>query len=143
MIILITTITIILYAIVIAFTIHNLNFGLNNIVKAGFIIIGLFVMFIITLIIFHISSSGINFENAEVYNETKKLLLAVFVPVNGLIVMPFVANSLYKLYDQTITQESFNKRIIILSIIFIAILIFECSYFKSTQQGIIEMLNKS
>ena len=141
MIILIATITVILYIILISFTIHNLSLVENKNVKIVYIILGLVVMLISTWITFQISASGINYTNNAMVGNVRNILLAVFVPVNGLVTMPYMASMLSKIGTNEITQEKFKKRIIILAVIFLAVLIFECSYFKSTQIGIIKMLD--
>ena len=142
MIILIATITIILYIILISSTMHSLSLVENNKAKIGFIITGLILMLGSVWVTFYISTSGLNYTNAEMVVKVRNILLAVFVPVNGLIVMPYLANMLSKIGSNEITQEKFKKRLIILTILYVAILIFECTYFKSTQIGIIKMLEK-
>ncbi len=142
MIILIATITIILYIILISSTMHSLSLVENNKVKIGFVVTGLILMLGSVWVTFYISVSGLNYTNAEMVVRVRNILLAVFVPVNGLIIMPYLAKMLSKIGSNEITQESFKKRLIILTILYVAILIFECTYFKSTQIGIIKMLEK-
>ena len=142
MIILIATITIILYIILISSTMHSLSLVENNKVKIGFIVTGLILMLGSVWVTFYISASGLNYTNVQMVGRVRNVLLAVFIPVNGLIVMPYLANMLSKIDSNEITQEKFKKRLIILTILYVAILIFECTYFKSTQIGIIKMLEK-
>lgn len=141
MIVLIVSITIILYIVLIAFTLKKLSFVTDNKIKIAYIIIGLFIMFIVTLIVFNISSNGIKFENAEVTGKVKNMLLAVFIPVNGLITMPYLASLFGKASLNEIEKDKLNKRLLILIVLFIIIMIFEYSYFKSTQQGIVNMIS--
>ena len=143
MIILIATITAVLYIILISFTIHNLKPIKNNNVKITCIAMGLVIMLISTWITFQISASSVNYTNNAMVGNVRNMLLAVFVPVNGLITMPYLANMLSKIGTNEITKEKFKKRLIILVIIFLVVLIFECSYFKSTQIGIVKMLEKN
>ena len=143
MIILIVTITIILYIILISSTMHNLNSIESNKAKIGFIILGLFIIAVSTLITFYISKSGVNYENVSMIKNIRNVLLAVFIPVNGLILMPYLGRQLSKIGAGEITQEAFKRRLIILAIICLAVLIFECMYFKRTQLGILEMINKN
>lgn len=142
MIILIATITIILYILLISSTMHSLKLVESTKVKIGFIVTGFILMLVSIWVTFYISISGLNYENAQIVGRVRNLLVAVFVPVNGLIVMPYLAKMLSKIGSNELTQEKFKKRLIILTIIYFAILIFECSYFKSTQIGILEMLEK-
>ena len=142
MIILIATITIILYILLISSTMHSLKLVESTKVKVGFIVTGFILMLVSIWVTFYISISGLNYENAQIVGRVRNLLVAVFVPVNGLIVMPYLAKMLSKIGSNELTQEKFKKRLIILAIIYFAILIFECSYFKSTQIGILEMIEK-
>lgn len=142
MIILIATITIILYILLISSTMHSLKLVESTKVKVGFIVTGFMLMLVSIWVTFYISISGLNYENAQIVGKVRNLLVAVFVPVNGLIVMPYLAKMLSKIGSNELTQEKFKKRLVILAIIYFAILIFECSYFKSTQIGILEMIEK-
>lgn len=142
MIILIATITVILYIILISSTMHSLSLVESNKAKIGFTVTGLVLILVSVWATFYISISGLNYSNPQMIGKVRNILLAVFVPVNGLIVMPYFAKMLSKVGANELTKPKFKKRLIILSVLYIAILIFECSYFKSTQIGIIEMLGK-
>lgn len=141
MIILISVVTTILYIILFAFTFHNLNSILEMKKKILFFAISIAVMIIITFLVFGISSLGIQYETPEMAKNVRLILLAVFVPVNGMITMPYLASIVSKIDTHNITQERIKRRLIIISIIFIIVLIFECSYFKTTQLGIINLIN--
>lgn len=143
MIILIATITVILYIILISSTLHNLGSVADNKVKILYMVVLLVIILICTLITFYISATGVEYENTKMIGNIRNMILAVFVPVNGLIVMPYLANLLSKIGSNNITQEKFKKRLVILVITFFVILIFECSYFKSTQLGILKLINKN
>ena len=141
MIILISAVTIILYIILFAFTLHNLNPIIEHKKKILFIVVQIAIMLIATFVVFSISSSGIQYESPEMIQNVRLVMLAVFVPVNGMIVMPYLASVVSKIYTHNITQEKVKKRFIIISIVFIVILILECSYFRTTQLGIINLIN--
>ena len=142
MAIIIAIITIILYIILIAFSWHNLSILVDKKLKVAYILIGLIAMFISTLIVFHISAGGVEYQNPSMVSNVRNIILAVFVPVNGLIVMPYLASKLSKITSNEITQEQFSKKLLILVVVFIVILIIECSYFKNIQLGIINLMNK-
>lgn len=141
MTIIIIAVTIILYVILLGFTWHNLDI-LENSKKIIFTIFALLAIVLVTLIIFNISTSGIEYENYNMIANVRNMLVAVFTPVNGLIVMPYVANMIGKIKQEDITQPEFKKKTIIIGIIFILILIFECNYFKDMQMGILDIINK-
>ena len=142
MIILIAIITAILYIILISFTLHNLSSVANTKVKYIYIILGLAIMLICTVIVFYLSLTGLDYKNTNIVTRIRNIMITVFTPVNGLIVMPYLANNLSKIGTNEITQEKFKKRLLILNIIFIVVLIFECSYFKNTQLGILKMISQ-
>ena len=142
MAIIIAVITIILYIILIAFSWHNLSVLLDKKLKVAYILIGLIVMFICAFIVFNISTGGVKYQNSNMIGSVRNIILAVFVPVNGLIVMPYLASMLSKITSNEITQEQFSKKILILAIVFIIVLIIECSYFKNMQLGILNLMNK-
>ena len=71
----------------------------------------------------------------------RNMLIAIFTPINGLIVIPYVANMINKIKIDDITPEKFQKGVILIGIIFLIVLILECSYLKDIQLGIIDMLN--
>ena len=142
MIILIAIITAILYIILISFTLHNLSSVANTKVKYIYIILGLAIMLICIVIVFYLSLTGLDYKNTNIVTRIRNIMITVFTPVNGLIVMPYLANNLSKIGTNEITQEKFKKRLLILNIIFIVVLIFECSYFKNTQLGILKMISQ-
>ena len=141
MIILIATVSIILYIILFSFTLHNLSTVLNVKTKVVFMAISMVAMLVFTHIVFSISTNGLNYYIPDMVGKVRLIMLIVFIPVNGLIVMPYLANTVSKIINHDITQEKTNKRIITLLIIFVLVLIFECYYFKTTQQGIINLIN--
>ena len=141
MVILIATITIILYIILIAFTAKSLGDTIELRTKVIYIIIGLIVMTIITSIVFFISTKEIKYENVNLANSVRNILITVFVPVNGIITMPYLARLLSKINSNEITQLKLKKTVTILAILFIVLLVFECSYLKNTQIGILNIIN--
>lgn len=97
---------------------------------------------IITLIDICISKSGVVYPKVEMFKPIKRILFAFFTPVNGFIVMPYLAIQIGKIDTDQIDNDKFKKNIKILLIIFIMVLIVECSYFKSIQNGILDIYQK-
>lgn len=139
--IIIITITIILYLILLGFTWHNLD-AVDSKLKVAYILIGTILMAVITLIVFNISKSNVEYQNSNMISNMRNMLVVVFTPINGLIVMPYVANMLGKISVQEITQEKFKKKAIVITLILVTILIFECGYLKDIQLGILDMINR-
>ena len=109
--------------------------------KIAYIIIGIIILYIFTLIIFQTTKNGINYQNKQIQNSIQNILVIIFTGINGIIVMPQIAKILDKINEDEIQQNELKKRIIILLIIFVICIIFECGYMKDTQEGIIEIYN--
>jgi len=111
--------------------------------KIGFIAISIFVMFLITLIIFNISKVGINYQNVETKKAVRNVLVLLFTGVNLLIVVPYIAKQLNKVSEDQIEKEEFSKKIMIILVIFLVCTFFECGYLKDTQEGILRIYNST
>ena len=131
-------ISIVVYLINIAWTWKSLG-ELEKGKKAILIVIGLVIIYIITIIIFSISQNGIQYENEESLGTVRNMLVAVFSGINGLIILPQLAKILDKAKEGKIEKNQIRNRIIIWIAILIICLIFECGYMKDTQVGIIEI----
>ena len=131
-------ISIVVYLINIAWTWKSLG-ELEKGKKAILIVIGLVIIYIITIIIFSISQNGIQYENEESLGTVRNMLVAVFSGINGLIILPQLAKILDKAKEGKIGKNQIRNRIIIWIAILIICLIFECGYMKDTQVGIIEI----
>lgn len=134
----IITISVIIYLIYIAWTWKSLG-DLEKSKKVAFIAIGLIITYIITTIVFSISQNGIQYENEESIKTVKNVLVEVFAGINGLVILPQLAKTLDKAKEGEIEKNQIINRIILLAIILLICLIFECGYMKDTQVGIIEI----
>ena len=65
-----------------------------------------------------------------------------FVPVNVIIILPFLIRSFEKAKDKIITTAKLNKRVIIALIIGIVLIFTEFFYFRNIQKNIIDFGNK-
>lgn len=117
----------ILYLALIAITTSNMKvFDVKN--KATFIIIGLIINFIATLIVINIAN--INVQNAQATSFIKNVDLCIFTAVNGIITMPTIAKYMNN-YKMTIIEKNvFSRKILTIAIIFIIVLVIEVSYIK-------------
>ncbi len=129
---------IIIYIILISWTWQNLG-DMDKIKKVVFIVIGIFILYFITLIIFQISSGGISYENKEIQSSIRNTLVIIFTGINGIIVMPQIGKIVNKIKEDDIKKEQIQKRIAILLIIVVICLIFENGYMKDTQEGILKI----
>ena len=108
----------------------------NTFSRVIYILGGVVINFLITLIVFSISKSRINYPSIKVMKEIRKIMLLTFIPLNGIITMPFIANIINKIKD----GENQKKRILIISIISILVIIIEIFYFQNIQNGILKMI---
>ena len=66
----------------------------------------------------------------------------MFVPINGIIILPLLAKSYNKLKYGNLDKSIFLKRGLLLGIVLIIALIIECMYFKNIQEQVVTMLNQ-
>ncbi len=101
--------------------------------KIIFIGISFAIMYVAVSISYWISSFGIE----EIVNEAlKSFITYILVPVNVIILVPFVARKYYKWRQNEIDKESLIKRIIIVSIVGIIILAFQTVYLKQIKKNV-------
>lgn len=131
-------ITIIVYAVLFAWTWKNLG-GIQKNKKLAVIIIGMLVLYLITLLIFNIAKKGIEYQEIAIEKSIRNILVMIFTGINSLIVLPFMAKQFNKIHEGEIETKEFSKKIMILLIVFIICMCFESSYMKSTQQGILKV----
>ena len=116
------------------------SFRRNRKAKKGlFILIGVFAIYLITLLVNSFAQNGIEFEKEAIAKEIKNILVLVFTGLNAMIVLPFIARTLEKVDSGEIEKDELSKKIVILIIIFIICMIIECNYMKNTQEGILEI----
>ncbi len=108
--------------------------------KIIFIVVGIAVMYILTSIIYWISSKGV--EVQEVSERAKNMITFIFVPLNGIIILPILAKSYNRYIIGDLESDKLRNRIIIMVIALVILMIIECSYFKNIQNGIIQMLQQ-
>ena len=80
-------------------------------------------------------------SNINLFDYQQSVCEKAVLRKNGIIVMPQIAKILDKINEDEIQQNELKKRIIILLIIFVICIIFECGYMKDTQEGIIKIYN--
>lgn len=106
--------------------------------KIIFIAVGTAVMYVLTSIVYWISTR--NIEIKEVSEFGKNLITFLFVPVNGIIILPILAKSYRKYSAQKLKADKFRNRIIVLAVVLFIMLIIECSYFKDIQNNVIKTI---
>ena len=138
--ILIYLIITILFAVLIFWTWNNTKEFNETKDRIKYIVIGIFLVTIVTTIIFAISKIGINYPKAEIMKKVRNIAILLFTPINGFLSLPHIATikNDIKINEK---EEKVKKKIIILGIIIIISLIVEINYLKDFQNGIIGILN--
>ena len=130
-----------LFLVLVGFTIYRAEAydGMERIVICA---AGILISWLITSILFNLSSKGIEYASAEVEQEVSKILVLVFTPINGIIYMPYIAKLMSKYKFDEIKSDELVKKIICLIIITILLFIVEVLYLKNIQLGILNVANK-
>jgi hypothetical protein len=137
---LISMISIILF-IVLGIIIYN---GLNGMDLKKKIIIFIFeiiVCLIFTMILFNISSLGIEYPNSQSREIALKILVTIFTPMNGIILLPNVTRLINESQNGEIDKEECARKLKKTLIIFILLVIMEFVYLRNTQIGILNNYN--
>ena len=120
---------------------HNLG-NIEKPRKILFILIGLLIIYLITVLLYHLSSSDITYPSEEVQKTVSNTLILVFTGLNSLILLPFTANVFDKILEEEIEKNQAQKRFIVILIIFLVCIFVETGYLKDTQEGIINIYNE-
>lgn len=138
MVFMIIAVAIIIYLILMAWTWQSLGF-LEKSKKIAVIVIGIFVVYLLTLIMFQITKSGMNYPSEEMKKSVQNILVAIFTGVNGLVVMPQVGKIIDRINEDQMEKNEWKKRVILLIVSLFICLTFEVGYIKDTQQGILRV----
>ena len=94
----------IIYFVLIAWTWQSLGI-IEKRKKVISILIGILLMYIITLITFNISKKGIIYQEKEAEILVRRILVILFTGVNGIVIIPYVAKILNRLKENDIEQK--------------------------------------
>ena len=130
-----------LFLVLVGFTIYRAEAydGMERIVIC---VAGILISWLITSILFNLSSKGIEYASEEVEQEISKILVLVFTPINGIMFMPYIAKLMSKYKFDEITSNELTKKILLLIAIIIILFIIEVIYLKNIQLGILNVANK-
>lgn len=134
--VLIFLISLVIYIIATIMIYHNL-YNYNKSEKIKIIVIGYITTFILTLILCNISSRGIN-TNSSYLSIIKNTSILLFSPINLIISLPYVCNSINKYKEERINIEQLKMKLVIFAILLIILLIFEVGYIKDFQTGLLK-----
>lgn len=129
-----------IYVIVATWTWNNLG-QIEKSKKIIVILAGLITSYLITLIVFTLSKNSINYESIIIEKNIKNIILAIFTGANACLFMPYISKQLEKIHEGEIEKEKFTQKMMVIFVIIIILLSFECGYMKTTQQGILKIYN--
>ncbi len=136
----ISAIIIIIYLVAIAKTWTNLE-ELEKYKKIIIIGIGIIVLYLLTNIIFSISTNSIEYQNGNMQNSVKNMLTILFTGINALIFIPWITKNVVKLKNNEIATKSFQMKLLIIGTLFVVCMIVENVYMKDIQKGILDIYN--
>ena len=138
---LITIGTILIFVVSIVWTWHNLG-NIEKPRKVVFIIIGLLITYVLTMLLYNIAKPDITYPSEEIRNVVANTLKLVFTGLNALIFLPLIANVLDKILEEEIEKTQAKRRIVIILVIFVVCIFVEKGYIESTQEGIMNIYNE-
>lgn len=134
--IIIAIISIIIYTVAIVSIYYNIN-QFDNKQKLIYIIVGIILVLILTSVLSNIISMQINIGTSEQKNITKITSILIFSPINCIITLPIVGNTLSKYKEEVIDYTKMKKRFILCGILLIILIIVEFGYIKNFQIGLL------
>ena len=110
-------------------------------IRIAYLIVGTLFIAMVTLIIFLVSKIGVNYPKKEMVGQVQKIVLLVFTPINGFLVLTQFSSVFQQIRSGMVSKEKMDKKIKTLLIVFTILIIIECIYFKNVQYGIIKIIN--
>ena len=107
-----------------------------------YLVIGTAFVSMLTFIFFLFSKIGVEYPKPEMVGEVRREILLIFIPLNGFIILPQIANFIARVKEGDTSKEELQKKMRRILIICVVLIIFECIYFKNIQNGIIEFLQE-
>ncbi len=129
---------IIIYLVLIAWSWQSLG-SIGKTKKIIFILVGIILMYLITLVVFRTTKGDIDYQDIKIQNSIQSVIVAICTGINGMIIMPQIGKILDQINENQIGKEQLIKRCFILVVVFVICLIFESGYMKDTQQGILKV----
>lgn len=104
--------------------------------KLIYIIIGFFLLFLITYILTNLSAQQASQIEEEKLSIAKRTAIYLMAPINSFILMP-IGRAISKCKEKKLTKEKLKKRIAVIIFLFILCLILEKSYIQNFIQGLL------
>lgn len=113
---------------------------LNKKDKLIFIAVGVAIIYLITSLAYWIST--VNMDQRYQDSTLKDMIVFLFVPINGLIILPILAKSYYKFKQGKLDLKILLKRGAILAIGVIIAVVLECVFMKDLQMTLFDVINQ-
>ncbi len=126
----IKVIAVVIFAISCVTIYHNTN-SFEPKKRILYIIIGMIAMYFVTNIICLSKAKNIHVDNQNAIDDTLGVIKMIFTPINAMIVISSIGNTLGKVKDKVISTDKAGKKLIIILIAIILIFIFESNYIGS------------
>ena len=109
--------------------------------KAIFIVIGIAIMYMTVSLTYWLSTKNIDLGVSK--DVGKNFITFTFVPINSMLVLPFLAGSYKYLKESKLSTQKFRNRVILATVILVIALIVEFFYFKDIQNGILSIIQSA
>ena len=131
----------VLFLVHIFWTWNNTRGFEGNFTRISYIVIGTLFVTLLTYVIFLLSRNNVKYPNENMIGDVRNIILLTFVPINSFIILPQMAKIIDRVKNDELSGESLKNKILIFGIMVIIIIIIEVIYFKSIQNGIINIIN--
>ena len=112
---------------------HSFDRNIEKTKRLLYTMIAMGIVYIVVLIIYFFSSIGID---KQIATQAKQMVVFTFVPVNSIILIPFLLRSFNKRKDKEITARQLNNRAVTMFIIAVVLVVSEFFYFRNIEKGI-------
>lgn len=103
-----------------------------------FIAVGIAFMYMLVSFVYWLSTKDIDLGTNS--NLASNFITFTFVPVNSILILPFLASSYRYWKEGRLKPEKFRNRIILAIIILLIVLVIEFFYFQDIQNGILSLV---
>lgn len=105
-----------------------------------FLAAGIAIMYMLTSFVYWISTR--NVEITQVSQTGKDLITFLFVPINGILILPLLAKSYAKYRVRNLSKKILINRGIVLGVFLLILLVIECIYFENIQDGVVNLIKE-
>ena len=130
----------VLFVIYIVFVWNSTKEFESTTIRVSYILIGTLFITILTLILFWISKIGVEYPKREMIGEVRRIVLLVFIPINGFITLTQAASIFAQAKSGMVSKEDMEKKIKKVIIAFVVLIIVEVIYLKNIQNGMIRFI---